>query len=147
MECTNCEYAPFPEPCPEGFEVAVNHAGYVKRCKPCQMITRLNTELHKAQRIIKQAYGERNALVCALSKIWHSHLAEHPVDPKWDPEWLNVVCIHSPVGQLSWHIHISELPNFEHLKMQENDWDGHTTEEKYLRLQELKCRLQNDSNN
>lgn len=40
---------------------------------------------------------------------------------------------------MSWHIHSSELPVFAHLP---NDgrykWDGHTTAEKYERLDRLK---------
>jgi len=83
-------------------------------------------------------YTERNALVCALSKLYPSHLADHPAwDEGWDPEWLNVVCIHGPTGQMTWHIHRLELDNFEHLPRHPNDWDGHTTEEKYARLKQL----------
>lgn len=151
-QCKDCEWKPFvaslsePNYCPEGFVVAAHFAGYVKRCAPCaraecekwyKNAKLFNERLEAAQLIIQQAYSERNALVCVLSKLWPSHLCEHPVDPKWDKEWLWVVCIHSPVGQLSWHIHISELENFAHLKRKANDWDGHTTEEKYKRLAEL----------
>lgn len=85
-----------------------------------------------------QVYAERNKLVCALSKLWPSHLAQHPAsDTAWDPNWRNIVCIHAPVGQLCWHIMDSELPMFEHLKLKANDWDGHTTEAKYERLASL----------
>lgn len=85
-----------------------------------------------------RVYAERNKLVCALSKLWPSHLAQHPAsDTSWDPNWRNIVCIHSPVGQLCWHIMDSELPMFEHLKLKANDWDGHTTEAKYERLASL----------
>lgn len=82
-----------------------------------------------------KVYAERNKLVCALSKLWPAHLAQHPAsDTSWDPNWRNIVCIHSPVGQLCWHIMDSELPMFEHLALKANDWDGHTTEQKYERL-------------
>lgn len=87
---------------------------------------------------VAQAYAERNKLVCALSKLWPSHLAQHPAsDTAWDPNWRNIVCIHATVGQLSWHIMDSELPMFEHLKLKANDWDGHTTDTKYKRLASL----------
>jgi len=46
-----------------------------------------------------------------------------------------------PTGQMTWHIHDSELPMFDHLgRASVNTWDGHTTEEKYERLAELTRR-------
>lgn len=84
------------------------------------------------------AYHERNLLVSALSKLFPSHLMLHPEDDSgWDPEWLNIVCIDGPSGQMTWHIHSSELPEFDHLDVQPNNWDGHSTEEKYKRLEKL----------
>lgn len=84
------------------------------------------------------AYHERNMLVQALTKLWPSHLTKHSeMDLDWDPEWLNIVCVHSPMGQLTWHIHERELPMFDHLALWPNDWDGHSTNEKYDRLQRL----------
>jgi len=81
-----------------------------------------------------QAYEERNALVSAISKIWPSHMALHPEsDESWERDWMRIVCVHSPVGQLTWHIHDSDR-GFDHLNMAPNDWDGHSTEEKYKRL-------------
>lgn len=86
-----------------------------------------------------KVYAERNKLVCALSKLWPSHLAQHPAtDAAWDPKWRTIVCIYSPMGQLSWHIMDSELHMFEHLPLRANEWDGHTTEEKYRRLAMLR---------
>jgi hypothetical protein len=85
-----------------------------------------------------QAYAERDALVCVISKLWPSHIMAHPPEDKdWDPEWMHIVCVHSPVGQLTWHIHNRELPMFGHLAVRPNDWDGHTTAEKYYRLSML----------
>jgi hypothetical protein len=82
-------------------------------------------------------YGERNRLVAFLSRLYPSHLALHPDDPSWEQDWLTIVCIHSPAGQLTWHIHDSEVPIFYGLAMQANDWDGHTTDQKYARLAAL----------
>jgi hypothetical protein len=47
-----------------------------------------------------------------------------------------VVYIDHPEGQLSWHIHDSHLPFFDHVERGngKRSWDGHTTEEKYQRL-------------
>ncbi len=81
------------------------------------------------------AYHERDMLVAALSKLWPSHLAWH--EGEWEAEWRNIVCIHSPVGQLTWHIHERELPEFAHLEMDFDHWDGHTTGQKYERLESL----------
>lgn len=97
----------------------------------------------KLQEMKDCAYRERDQLVAALSKIFPSHLCMHGEDPSWDADWLNIVCIHIPLTdkcilQATWHIHQSELPMFQHLKMQDNHWDGMTTEEKYKRLLELK---------
>lgn len=95
---------------------------------------------HVAAAISDQAaapvYKERNALVCALSKIFPSHLMDHPVsDETWDPEWTLIVCIEAPlVGQLTWHVRRDELAMFSHLSFRLNNWDGHSTEEKYRRL-------------
>jgi len=85
------------------------------------------------------AYHERDMLVAALSAIYPSHLCRHPdADADWDDDWRWIVCIHLPTGQATWHIHASELPLFSHLVRDENHWDGHTTEEKYRRLLELR---------
>ena len=86
---------------------------------------------------LDRAYYERNALVAALSKLYPSHRAHHPEGADWDPEWGNVVFIETPQGQLSWHMHVSHMHMFEHLPLSKNNWDGHTTVEKYERLAAL----------
>jgi len=82
------------------------------------------------------AYSERNKMVCFLTLIYPSHLKKHPEsDIDWDRGWMNIVCVHSPMGQLTWHIHDSECQMFSHLEQfPDCEWDGHTTEEKYHRL-------------
>lgn len=105
-----------------------------------------------------QAYAERNKLVCALSKLLPSHLKRHPDDQPWEDDWRWIVCVHGPTGQMTWHIHDSELPNFIHLEAPEHQgykygpiiplwaligpaacqYDGHSTEEKYERLERMK---------
>jgi hypothetical protein len=94
------------------------------------------------------AYTERNQLVAALAgeflrhagRAWLAdHLDEAGVD--WDPEWRNVVFIEGwPCGQMSWHIHDSDLPMFSFLPRGKNEWDRHTSEEKYRRLSKLTTR-------
>lgn len=85
-------------------------------------------------------YKERDALVCVLSKCFPSHLTRHPdSDKEWEDDWRWIVCVHLPTGQATWHIHDSERGMFKHLSVfEDNHWDGHTTEEKYQRLANLK---------
>jgi hypothetical protein len=88
------------------------------------------------------AYSERDKVIAALTKIFPSHLTRHTDTPgeEWGPAWANVACIHLPTGQVTWHIHISELPWFEHLNGVEihcDGYDGYTTPEKYQRLYDL----------
>lgn len=78
-------------------------------------------------------YQERNQLVALLSAIFEAHLYVDLKEPLWP-----VVCIHTPCGQMSWHVPMAEIDWFSHLEWTENDWDGHTTEEKYRRLKELR---------
>lgn len=101
-----------------------------------------------------QAYWERNQLVVALSKIYPSWLELHSLeDETWEKDWRHIVFIEIPVHsgarfqdieyprteQLSWHIHDSEVKYFQHLELRKgNSWDGHTTEEKYERLSNLR---------
>lgn len=89
--------------------------------------------------VADNAYSERNKLVAFLSRLYPSYLAKHEVeDTSWDDDWRNIVVVESLKGQLSWHIHDTELSLFEHLEYNENyKWDGHTTEEKYARLAQL----------
>lgn len=89
------------------------------------------------------AYKERNALVAVLSKIFPAMIIQHEDTPGevWENDWRNIVMILLPTGQVSWHIHDSELAQFDHLAGSFVGpllrWDGHTTEEKYKRLADL----------
>lgn len=96
----------------------------------------------------RDAYRERNQLVAALSRIFPAHLARHPdEDTAWDDDWRWIVCVHINTGmekrfetvqsQATWHIHDSEINLFPHLDEAPNDWDGHSTEEKYNRLRHI----------
>jgi hypothetical protein len=101
-----------------------------------------------------QAYWERNQLIAALSKLFPAHLAKHPKeDTTWDDDWRTIVVIYLPAKvnrefsevldgpvkdeQLTWHIHDTDVPMFDHLNYKDYYWDGHTTEEKYRRLRKL----------
>jgi hypothetical protein len=89
------------------------------------------------------AYQERNKLLavfirCAIALNYEAWLGTHvdkPGDPPWDPEWRNVVYLLLPTGQVSWHIHDSELPLFAQLGRDAVvPYDGHSTEAKYSAL-------------
>lgn len=87
------------------------------------------------------AYYERNQLVAFISKLYPSHLSRHPESDKaWENDWRWIICIHSPAGQLTWHIHDSEKKHFKHLKEKPEHWDGHTTPQKYARLKRIKSK-------
>lgn len=87
-----------------------------------------------------RAYKERNALACLLTKLYPAQLLRHEdSDTSWENDWRNIVCILLPTGQVTWHIHDSEMPLFKHLTGVIGvdgctKWDGHTTEEKYARI-------------
>lgn len=96
-------------------------------------------------------YWERNQLVAALSKLFPAWLEKHDEkDKDWDADWRTIVYIEIPpeyrhsdekdfTHQLSWHIHDTDVPMFDHLRYRYGtSWDGHTTEEKYRRLRKLK---------
>lgn len=91
------------------------------------------------------AYTERDRLVQALSKLFPSYLCRHPEsDELWDADWRWIVVVQLPTGQASWHIHDSERGWFDHLEVRANQWDGHSTEEKYARLSRLPVRDERD---
>ena len=87
--------------------------------------------MEAARRHRAGALQERNLLIGVLSRLWPSHLSPSAT-PQQDRV---VVCVHSPAGQLAWHISQQEaVDTFAHLKTQPNDWDHHTTGEKIDRM-------------
>lgn len=89
-----------------------------------------------------RAYAERNRLVRFLAAVFPSGIRCTEI-PGWDPEWHNCVYVDTPCGQLSWHYHDREAGLFAGLPEYTQPWDGHTTEEKYRRLEELGWYLEN----
>lgn len=83
-------------------------------------------------------YRERAHLVAHLAASNPSTIGYH--DPE-EPEWA-VVIIDLPTGQASWHVSPDDMDLFGHVHQSEiNTWDGHTTEEKYRRLDADSGRL------
>lgn len=87
------------------------------------------------------AYAERDRLVALISKMFPSSLERHPdADTDWDNEWRWIVFVSLPTGQATWHIHDSEVVWFDHLPRHTGAvWDGHTTPEKYSRVDAVKA--------
>ena len=89
------------------------------------------------------AYRERAHLLAHLAAIYPSRLI-HGADPE-EPDW-PVLFIHLPMprGQVTWHISPDDLDLFEDVPDEEADWavwDGHSTEEKYRRLDQATHEL------
>lgn len=86
-------------------------------------------------------YEERNRVVAALAQaavlLGYPVLVTKTQIEGWDAEWHNCVFIDLPTGQVSWHFHDREVELFRGIPTDpwtESPWDGHTTEEKYQRL-------------
>jgi hypothetical protein len=97
---------------------------------------------------INDVYVERNKVIALATKLaqeWfiHAYRAPHVGEP-FEDGWNNVIFIELPTGQVSWHIHDSEIYLFQHLPVRANAWDKHTTEEKYQRLVDFVSGPQSD---
>lgn len=77
-------------------------------------------------------YRERAHLLANLATHYPSHL-QYRADPN-APGW-PILYVSLPTGQVSWHIAESDMDLFTHVRTDLLEtWDGHTTEEKYQRL-------------
>lgn len=82
---------------------------------------------------VAAVYRERAHLVAYLAAVYPSALGIDPDEPDWP-----VVYIETDAGQLSWHLAPDDLPLFAHVPRSASAaWDGHTTEQKYARLDNL----------
>lgn len=75
-------------------------------------------------------YRERAHLVAHLAALYRSTIGY--TDPA-EPDWA-VVIIDLPTGQASWHVSPDDMSLFDHVRRADVAWDGHSTEEKYQRL-------------
>lgn len=103
-------------------------------------IERLRGENGRLREQKDGAYSERNKLVALLARIapwmgWASGRGHHPEeDQSWERDWRTIVFIDLPTGQAAWHFHDSEQRILGWLPRYLKPWDGHTTEEKYERV-------------
>lgn len=96
----------------------------------------LEAKLAKSEEAKNGAYAERNKLVRILASIFPSGIKKTAIEG-WDEAWHWCVYIDLPTGQASWHFHNSELGMFLDLPFYRGVWDGHTTEQKYERIEKL----------
>jgi hypothetical protein len=83
---------------------------------------------------LRSVYRERAHLVAHLASLYpHSFAHTDSSTPGWP-----VATVETPVGQLSWHIAPEDTDVFPNAPTTNGlPWDGHSTEEKYARLQQL----------
>jgi hypothetical protein len=84
------------------------------------------------------AYYERNRVVAAFARLaltagYRAGTARTAIEG-WSEDWHGCVYIEGPWGQASWHFRDSQAHLFAGLPPYDNPYDGHTTEEKYERL-------------
>lgn len=135
-----------PIPCPvcngSGDSPGDPHAIEVAALR--EELIRVKAERDAAAAMKSGAYAERNKCVALIARMalglgWRAGVGRHPAeDREWENDWRNIVFIHSPAGQLTWHFHDSELPLLTDLPVWTGEpWDGHTTPEKYDRVRRL----------
>lgn len=93
----------------------------------------------KARELTNTAYTERNRLAVLLAHTaflrgWKAGRATDPEEPLF---WQNVVIVNLPTGQVSWHIGQDDIEatGFRTLPKYNGEWDGHTSHEKWGRVQ------------
>lgn len=77
-----------------------------------------------------EIYRQRNELAAALARLFPSCIGIDPEEPDWP-----VLYIQLPSGQVSYHFSPTDLDLIEDITRSETVvWDGHTNEDKSLRL-------------
>ncbi len=83
--------------------------------------------------LINEVYTERNKVIALAAKLALMQGYKAWKVPTVD-DW-PLVFIELPLAQLSWHIPIAEIDLFDFLPYGDNTWDGHSTADKYNRLE------------
>jgi len=103
-------------------------------CSPQDVI-----DEHKKE--LDAVYSERNKCVALLVRMAlalgiTAGIGKHvPKEgEEWEEDWLHIAFIDLPSGQVSWHIHDSEMAWFAGVPDYTKEYDGHDTEEKYQRV-------------
>ena len=92
-------------------------------------------QLRKAQGAL---YRERAHLTAFLAACYPS-----VTSTDWDDDEYRILYVTTPAGQLSWHVQVNDAEELlSHVPADDTaEWDGHSTELKYERLDELTTRL------
>ncbi len=92
-----------------------------------------------ARRNRQRIIDERNLLLSIVAHLWPAHLTPPSTQQSASSSWQWVLCIHSPQGQLCWHITNEEADGlFAYLpRSSDSDWDGHRHMEKLERLKNM----------
>lgn len=89
---------------------------------------------------LNAAYRERAHLTALLASQYPSHIGHtDPASPNWA-----VLTVELPTGQACWHIAPADMDLFAHVQptpRYARGWDGHSTEEKYRRIDQLVADL------
>lgn len=97
-------------------------------------------ELVATKDALNSAYRERAHLVALLAAVYPAHIGR--TDPN-APDWA-VITLQLPTGQAAWHIASDDEDLFQHVEQEPENaipWDGHSTEEKYRRIDKLTAML------
>lgn len=82
--------------------------------------------------VTDSVYRERAHLLAHLATVYPAHFEVDDHELNWP-----VLHINFPTGQCCWHINMDDLDLFTHVPTRDGStWDGHTTEEKYRRVDE-----------
>lgn len=85
---------------------------------------------------LKSAYTERARLLAYIATWHNAHVGFN--DPE-EADW-PLLTIETGQGQMTWHIAPEDahlLSHIRHTDEEDRGWDGHTTQEKYARLERL----------
>lgn len=100
---------------------------------------RIVEELYNTRQQKSLVYRERNLLVGLLSRsnfALNAGISTTNIEG-WDERWNQCVYIDTPKGQMSWHYTEDDKHLFDKLPQYKMQWDGHTTEMKYQRVEQL----------
>lgn len=104
-------------------------------------LAQLGAEAGNLANALNAAYRERAHLVALLAALYPSHIGR--TDPA-APDWA-VVTVQMPTGQACWHIAADDEDLFEHVDHDPEhavEYDGHSTVEKYGRIDDLARKAQ-----
>lgn len=90
---------------------------------------------------MNSVYRERAQCVALIASM--ALTMGHKAGVVWDTfanAW-HIVYVDLPTGQVSWHFSEADAGLFAHLPTYDGVWDGHSTEEKYMRVSEQAKRI------